>query len=499
MYTRLGELTAKGRRALVRVKTCLLAVGLLTAGFFLTGCSSFLDPSGGSRFFQVISDILKLLPESIPTTPLEVFEKVFGEEFAETFEQWIAFVVQKPDIKDNIFGVILYWFTGLVLFMTAAYVARYIINVFKIAGKEGADNVFDGNTEIIPPHTYLVNRVLPVLLLVGSGPALVQFLLDFTWKIVTDFADALYTDVGQSIGSVMFELVVGMLEGANGWLFLVMLVVVLGVGFVVMVVYAWRYLSVFVYTIRMMLRFPKYLEGAAISHSVIEPIGSISHSIAVLGITWFVILVGPVIMTAMNSRNIPIVISLLVVESLIITGPSMIMGISGFAASKLYPKMYAFATKVDTDVRLPPPERKPSMGDRAWVGTKRVGGIAKEVGKLHPQVGPGIIAADQVAEAVRRRDNSEMAKVITKAPIIRGQFQENPILSRLINLAKSSMFKDQQHLDSAVFALCVEIAAGPTNLTKQQIVDEANAQLSSMSAKNRSHWRNLGDQVKRVT
>jgi len=510
MFTWLGQLAAVARSAFVKVKACLLAVSFLTVSLLLTGCSGLLDPSGGSRLLQALADILKLLPESVPTTPLEIFEMVFGEAFAETFEQWMMFIVYKPDIEGSIFGIALHWLTFIIFLLIAVYLGWYLVCMAREMGKIGVDNVLEGRSdEVISPIVYIPYRYLPVLVIVISGPLLVQGCINFTWKIVTDFADAMYFGAGSSIGTVMFDLVVGMLEGAKVWVFLGMLVVVAGGGIVAIAVLTWRYLIILLNTVRMVVKVPRYLGGQAMSHDLTEPIMTSIKGVAILGITWLVILLGPLGITEMNINGTPAVIALFIYEVLVIAAPFIIIGIGGSLTSKISTRVRNSVRRVDTHNQRMSPERRASVAQQAWGGVKGAGRVAVEVGKLHPKAGPVIMGVERTVQAVSRRDSSEIAQVITRAPLIRDQFKErsspavqavqvDPTLSRLINLAKSSPFRAQQHLDDAVFALCVEMASSSSDISQDEIRRKAVSRTISMNPEAKSGWARLGREIKKV-
>lgn len=510
MITRLGKLAAVGRRALVSKKACLMAASLLTISFLLSGCSGIFGPGTGPRFFQAIADLLKLLPESVPTTPMEIFEAVLGANFAETFEQWMMTIVQKPVINEDIFGAILYWFTALVLFIVLAYGARYIWNLFSMAGEEGSDQVLEGNTDLLPPHSYFFKRLIPTMVVLAAAPALVQASLNFSWRIVTDTATAMYTDAGSSVGTVMYDVIQSMLEGARVWLFLIMFVAAILLLFLVLVFYAWRYISVFLYTLKMMARIPHFLGGKATSYSLTEPIVGVLHRVAVLGITWFMLLIGPLLINALDLKGIPSAIGLLVTEILVISLPWILLGLGGVAASRIYPKVRSFVSYVDTDLRDPAPVKGISIRKRAWERTKAGSGkvlrVGKEVAKRHPEIGPAVIATETVVGTIRNGRDDEIARMVTESAPLRRSFQgssdpgssEGQIVNRFINMARNSIFRDHEYLSDGVFALCIELASGSSGMTKQQIIDEANAQYAAMNSDERNLWREIGRRVKRA-
>jgi len=501
MFTRLGCLAATLKEVLGYRKAGL-AASILALSLILSGCSSFMDPDGGSRFWQAVADIWQMLPESTPTTPLEIFEMVFGVEFAETFERWVMAIVQQPAIEDSIFGTILYWLSFIIFILMGAYLMRYLWQVSSEIERVGRDNVLEGNSNIIPPTVYLPLRYLPVAVVVVTGPALVQLCINFTWRIITDFADALYADAGQSIGTVMFELLAGMLEGAKVWLFLIMLVFVLGIGFWVLVVYAWRYISIFVYTVKMLLRAPKYLGGDAMSYSLTEPIMDVLKRVAILGITWFVVLVGPFLISEMNVKGVPAVIGLVIVEVLAIAAPWIILGFGGALASRTYSRVHTWVGTVDSYEYRPAPTKGPSVAKRVWQGTKdrasQVGTTAVNMARSDPEVGP-IIAAGMAAHAMRSGPGS------WSTGSDKGAWDEpstsatsDPLLNRLASLVKDSPFKGMKHLDDAVYALCVEIASVSSDKNQQEVLEEATARATAMQAKTRARWAFMGRELKKM-
>lgn len=272
------------------------ALTLVIMSVFLSGCAAVTNKNWGDVFIS-IGKLVGILPDVEVISPFDFamawLKERFGEAVGPAFEQLLLKLVTVPQLQEGFFGQIGYVLSFVGFILTLAFVGVYISRLRKYARKAGSyRKVKEGYTALIPPQVYLQKRFLPVLLVVLLAPAVVQFMVNITHKIVIDFAKAVYLTRGETVGSTIFTAITNILEGGSVWDYVGLFFLVFPLGLVFLGFLQFRYLSIFVYYARMMFQVPVFLNGTNYRH-IAEPIHLIVKRVVVLGISWLVIILGP--------------------------------------------------------------------------------------------------------------------------------------------------------------------------------------------------------------
>ena len=289
MSNLLGRLAA-AKTYFRRARVAGTAASFLTFALLTTGCSVLLEPTQGSRFLRALALLIQHLPEGAPIAIEEFVRTWLGENFAEKFNAAMAFITPRPVLTDGLWGRL---FDGIAVIMFGVmlvYAFLYLRKMFRAIDEHGVEAVNEGRGGIVPPFQYL-GRYLIVAFQVIAIPVFLQWVINFTWELVHDFSTAAYSDVGFSVGEVMFELLLKMVSGGGlGLITLAVMLIFIGAALLIFAgFYLWNYLMIFLRTIIAVFKAPRYLNADPNDlEALVEPGLDALESVAFLGSRWAV-------------------------------------------------------------------------------------------------------------------------------------------------------------------------------------------------------------------
>jgi hypothetical protein len=516
-----------------RVRKVGAAASLLILALITSGCAPLLAPYAGSRLFAALSEILKLLPEEQPNTPLELFMEVAGGDYGQKYADILTGWTDLPSLDVGLWSdleKIVFVFSYAAMFF---FFLKYLWRVGEYADdpKYGMKAVNAGAAAIVPPLQYIVRRFLPVAVLIVPMVKLVPVVMELLSDTIRGAALALYASAETDMAAVVENIFELMLEDMQIWVFLLTFVINAVVLLIFMAVLSWRFMAIPIYTFLIYLQAPKFLNGEE-PGELAKPLERAMHRIFVLVATWFILLIGPLIVLNLGTNGLPAAIAVTIGFVLAIGFPWLLFGFSVFGKSVYsgLPVSRGFAGRLVAPVyritRTPGAVASAGEQDSFWQRTwnrvpnslKVMGGIGLEVAKREPHAGP-LIATGEVL--VSRMKETQKHPEVAARPIAHELFtgqrfdvsagevvgpdawksrirSRAPAMDKLVSAAiesKLSELKGRLTDDHYGFAAGM-VASGYGVSTIDQLVNDAAAQLANVKGAKRNTWSQIGNQLK---
>jgi hypothetical protein len=483
--------------------------------------------------FAALSEILKLLPEEQPNTPLELFmelaEKDFGQKYADILTGW----TDLPSLEVGVWSDLQKVAFGLSYAFMFFYFGKYLWRLGEYADdpKIGMKAVNAGASTLVPPLQYIVRRFIPFALLVVPMVKLIPIVMELLSDTTQGMALALYETAGTDMAAVIENLFTLMLTDMQIWVFLLTFIINAVLLLVFMAVLSWRFMAIPIYTILIFFQAPKFLNGEE-PGELAKPLERAMHRILVLVATWVVILVGPLLILNVAEFGVPAAIAVSLGFALGIGLPWLLFGFNIFGKS-VYAGLPGTRTwagslvsPVDRLTRTPgvvaAAGEQGSFWRRAWdrvpTSVKAVGGIGLEVAKREPHAGPliatgevlvGRIKAAQQHPEVAARSVAHTMFTDQRYDISAGQIvgpdawksrigSRSPAMDALVSAAvdsRLSQLKGQLTDDHYGYAAGM-VASGYGVSTLDQLVSDAATQLAREKGAKRQTWSDIGNRLK---
>lgn len=512
------------------------AASLLILALSTSGCSIILERSKGIRFFEVLLRLWELLPEEVPTTPYEVFVEAAGEDYGQRYADYLQSLIQinlDVGLWSGIYDIA---FILMGAFM-GYFVVRYFQRVHYWIQQRGWQAVRSGGTPIVPPLPYIVKRLIPFVVGVVPMVLLVPLVLELVGETLSSMAFALYEGEGTTMESAIQEIFVRMLEGVQVWVFLLTFALNFVGGMIFLGFLAWRYITIPLYTALIYFHAPQYLNGEE-PGKLAKPLERALHRVLVLLVTWFFIILGPLLVLELGTRGFPFAVAITLSMVLATVAPWILFGFRIFGR-EVYggiPQTRSIAERVtapvDTFTRTPgvgvTEEVHESFWKRARERLRPAADFAVEVGRRDPKYGPIITTTQAAYDKAKRMDAKTAGRDFGEAmygdrpyrpqspasspssgyatgsgatsPAAEGRTSARPALDRLISAALSSGLSAQKNaLDDDVYAMSAWLFAIGYAGTVDQIVVHASEELETLPRQERMTLQEIGEQLKRHT
>lgn len=399
-----------------------VAASTLTTVFFLQGEEPpFWEILG--RILKAFGEILFHWPEGVPINGasiiIQVLEATDIFDVGAKFEEFLLTITQVPPLEGTIFGALIIasmipaW--GLFFFHSARYWAAYRRHI-KTPG--GEDAVWSNQAEIVNPNEWFVQRFLVMFVVLAGLTAITigpQLVVNIVWKGMGSVAQVFYEGAETTIGGAFVELLSRMAEGQGALSFVLSFLVIFVGGFILLIVYAVRFIKWFAANLTFGWRAAKTLSGRR-NVTLAEPVKEYAEKLAAFAITALLIVLGPLLAVAIPAiYGLPQAGVFLIVIWLAIKLPSEAIE----HGDEYYRR---FGRWFEGDLVSPDEPSPPRPPGRIRQATSRVGSMAHDYAKSDPRyaqaaaVASGLKAArdrgfantamDEMDERIKRRGSS---------------------------------------------------------------------------------------------
>jgi hypothetical protein len=532
----LGRLAAAVRSSR-RAKIAGAAASFLILALILGGCGGLIEPIPGSRFFRILADLWKLLPEVTPKSPYELVVGIIGEDYHKKLEIWLLMIVQPPVLDDGLFSDLLLILRKLVVpVMIALAIVKYFYLLLDYAGREGIQKVWAGATHLVSPPNWFF-RFIAVIFVVGSAIVIVSVSLRAMSDFVVATGLSLYYGQDTTIREVIDALVRRMLDGMQVWMFIISLVCLLVGGLILVGVLLWRWLLTFVGAARILIFTPQYLDGES-PMTFVKPLVDVTLKVVNLGVMWFCLLIIPLITIFTAASGFPMALALITAIALAIWAPFLFFKLTPLGLNKYAP---GFMQRVNRSlapidrvrrtegVAVSPTADLP-FHQRLWEHVpspiRATVGFGGEIIKRHPTTGPVIATTAAILDRVKRTTKGDVAEAIVqrtagrsyrpppashsprpagnphpRAPRNTSRSSSIPGIDDLREAAiRSGLSQKKSTMTDEVYGLsAVLVITGSPASSDEALIELAEEQLRGLSKEQREDYERAGSQLRRST
>jgi len=244
-------------------------------------------------FFTILA---KNVLKGVPTTPLEIITFFFGDSLRASLDAWYAKLLQGPQFS----GSFAFEMMGIFSLVGAAFlifkVSTYFVKLGAYSFKYSNAEIARGETSLTSPLVYIPFRFLPAMFLVLAGPALVIGTLRGVYLLVSDMILAIYQS--ETIGTVTFNLILQMIEGKGVVWFALTFPFFLALLTIFLIEFALLYLYMIGAACWSFVQIARYGDGESPGFVITDRVYLTLKAVALVGVVWFMLFLGPQVMTS---------------------------------------------------------------------------------------------------------------------------------------------------------------------------------------------------------